>query len=304
MRRWAVCLLLLLALLPAALSAQTQAAPLDQAAFWSLLQQTDQQVQAALDQGAAVNPDLLASWQSVSGVRVGAALVVLDLRWITEPLASGDPARLKTLDQHVRALLDYHAQTLAEATQGGASQAALDQVLRDPRFQYTDLTPTPIPTAQPDTQSTPVEAPSGLAQMLLVAGGVILVIAFLVFLLRRLNVTPVALDSGTASDEPTTSDAASDRAADFASTREYRSAIRYLYLACLLRLDERGLIRYDATLTNREHLRQVSQQPQLYDLLRSVVNAFEDVWYGYAAVDESFYQQFRREIDQLDRLVL
>ena len=81
--------------------------------------------------------------------------------------------------------------------------------------------------------------------------------------------------------------------------RDYRSAIRYLYLASLLMLDEHGLIHYDRTLTNREHLRQVAGDPELADALRPVVETFDDVWYGFASVNETIYQEFRANVERL-----
>jgi hypothetical protein len=178
-------------------------------------------------------------------------------------------------------------------------------VLQDSRFQYGAVTPTPIPTRPPQVDLQPAtEAVSpGLSQVILIAAGVIAVAAFLLYFARGLSVTPVDLPANaSANEEPTSAAQAVDVAANFAAARDYRSAIRYLYLASLLHLDERGFIRYDSTLTNREHLGQVREQPQLYELLRSVVNVFEDVWYGYASVDERVYQQYRQNIDRLQRL--
>jgi len=69
-------------------------------------------------------------------------------------------------------------------------------------------------------------------------------------------------------------------------------------------LDERGLIRYNPTLTNREHLQQIANKPQLVERLRPVVNTFERVWYGFAPVDEALYQEFRRNVESLERGVV
>jgi hypothetical protein len=129
------------------------------------------------------------------------------------------------------------------------------------------------------------------------------VIAVFLYFARGLQIQPAALDDGASPDEPATSSGAVDRAAEFAAAHDYRSAIRYLYLSSLLLLDERGLIHYDSSLTNREHLRQVHNRPQLHDLLRGIVNVFEDVWYGYASVDEAFYQQYLQHIHQLWQFV-
>ena len=68
-------------------------------------------------------------------------------------------------------------------------------------------------------------------------------------------------------------------------------------------LDERGVIHYDSSLTNREHLRHIKDKPQIYDVLRQVINAFEEVWYGYLPVNEAYYQRFRQQVDELKRMV-
>lgn len=58
--------------------------------------------------------------------------------------------------------------------------------------------------------------------------------------------------------------------------------MRYLYLAALLRLDERGQLRYNRALTNREYLDRVQDNPHLQAALPPIVETFDRVWYGYA----------------------
>lgn len=299
---WA--LLLLLGLLPGIIHAQDSA--LDEAEFWARMQQTDALLQQALEQPdpTAIRTQALQLWQGVRQVRLSDAVIEVDMRWLTQPLSTGDAASLETLQHQVRALLDDHAQRVP-ITGNNLSLSALDDVLRDPRFQYTEVAPTPIPTQMPSIDLEPVaDAVSpGFSQILLVAAGMIVVIGVLLYFARSLQIQPAALENAASSHEPATSAHAVDLAASYASGHDYRSAIRYLYLSSLLLLDERGLIHYDSTLTNHEHLRQVREQPHLHDLLRRVVNAFEDVWYGYAPVDEAFYQHYVQHIDQLRRFV-
>jgi len=49
--------------------------------------------------------------------------------------------------------------------------------------------------------------------------------------------------------------------------------------------------------------RQLNVSRQVYDLLRRVINAFEEVWYGYLPIDEAYYQRFRQQVDELHRIV-
>jgi hypothetical protein len=274
---------------------------LGEAKFWALMQQTDTLLQQAL---AQPNPSpstarALQLWQGVRQVRLTDTAIDIDVQWITQPLATGDPEALRTLQQQVRALLNDHARLVPGAS--GLSLAALDEVLQDSQFRYVEVTPTPRPSLDLEPVANVVSP--GLSQVLLIAAAIAAVIAVFLYFARNLQIQPAALDDHASPDEPVTSTGAVDRAAGYAAARDYRSAIRYLYLSSLLLLDERGLIHYDSTLTNREHLRQVRSQRELHDLLRHVVNAFEDVWYGYAPVDETFYQQYLQRIHQLRQFV-
>jgi hypothetical protein len=74
-----------------------------------------------------------------------------------------------------------------------------------------------------------------------------------------------------------------------------------LYLASLLVLDEQQIIRYDAALTNREHLEQLHERPHVRELMAQVVTIFDRVWYGFAPADETLYRSFRQYLEQLRR---
>jgi len=92
---------------------------------------------------------------------------------------------------------------------------------------------------------------------------------------------------------------ASLRARQLSGSGDYRQAIRYLYLSALLLLDERGLLRYNRFLTNREYLRQVSNQPDLAGHLRPVIETFDRVWYGFQPVDQDSYNQYTEQVAAL-----
>ena len=64
-------------------------------------------------------------------------------------------------------------------------------------------------------------------------------------------------------------------------------------------LDERGLLRYDRSRTNREYLRSVSSKSQLATPLRDVIDVFDRVWYGFESVDEQTYQSYLQHVDEL-----
>ncbi|MCB0035384.1 MAG: DUF4129 domain-containing protein, partial [Anaerolineales bacterium] len=101
--------------------------------------------------------------------------------------------------------------------------------------------------------------------------------------------------------EPLTSARALEQAQQLSDAGDFRTAVRYLYLSCLLSLEERNLLRYDRSLTNREYLRSVAHRPELFALLRDVVDVFDRVWYGFMPIDEETYQQYAVRVQTLQR---
>jgi len=142
----------------------------------------------------------------------------------------------------------------------------------------------------------------GLGQ-LLSAAAVLAVAAVLIYALRGLflNFAPEARapDDDSAGDQDLTAASASRRAASLAEGGDHRSAVRYLYLAALLHLEEAGLLRYDRSLTNREYLRSLGARPELADRLRGVVDVFDRVWYGFDAIDDAAYAEYAARVAQL-----
>jgi hypothetical protein len=80
---------------------------------------------------------------------------------------------------------------------------------------------------------------------------------------------------------------------------DYRVAVRLLYLSTLLLLEERKLLCYDRTLTNREYLGQVADNPSLGEALRPVVDTFDEVWYGQVEPDAGGYEAYARQVDRV-----
>ncbi len=105
--------------------------------------------------------------------------------------------------------------------------------------------------------------------------------------------------NGNGAEKALTSDSAFEKAQTMSRGGDYRSAVRYLYLSCLLLLDERGLLRYDHFKTNREVLRSVSGSTELAQPLQDVVEIFDKVWYGYHTLDESSFQHYSQRVEEL-----
>lgn len=108
-------------------------------------------------------------------------------------------------------------------------------------------------------------------------------------------------DDEDAHGVPLTADAALHRAQELSTGGDYRTAVRYLYLSTLLLMEERGLFRYDRSLTNREYLRRVAHDPALSAILQDVVDVFDRVWYGYQPLDELTYQRYANTVETLKR---
>nr|WP_255603998.1 DUF4129 domain-containing protein [Oscillochloris sp. ZM17-4] len=106
-------------------------------------------------------------------------------------------------------------------------------------------------------------------------------------------------------DDPEAGLSAGDAALNasaLARSGDYRRAARLLYLSSLLWLDERGRLRYDRALTNREHLDRLGDDPALRERLRPVVETFDRVWYGDMPLDATGYAAYEGEVAALREL--
>jgi hypothetical protein len=133
----------------------------------------------------------------------------------------------------------------------------------------------------------------------------VLVAGILAYTLNRLFsdfVSEAALEANGNHEEPLSARTALNRADTLSKEGEYRSAVRYLYLSALLILDERGLLYYDRTKTNREYLRNLAGNARSAELLREVINVFDRVWYGFQPVDEETYQRYAAQVRELENL--
>jgi len=133
---------------------------------------------------------------------------------------------------------------------------------------------------------------------LLTVVGVSVLAAVIFFFVRGLRATLVSeVDLGEHVDGiEMSSSAALRQAQQLAAGSDYRSAVRYLYLATVLALDERGLLRFDQALTNREVLRQSSTHQRLRSELTPVVETFDQVWYGMQPISDEQYRQYEQHV--------
>jgi hypothetical protein len=104
------------------------------------------------------------------------------------------------------------------------------------------------------------------------------------------KVTRVIL--GEVVDDDATADSLLDGALRLAQAGEHRLAVRKIYIALLYEMDNRGVIRIDPALTNREYLRAVRAQLRLYPAMREMTDRFDEFWYGQRDVRADDYERF------------
>ena len=100
-------------------------------------------------------------------------------------------------------------------------------------------------------------------------------------------------------DKPASTAAAVEEGRQQLEEENYREAVRQLFLATLLVLEERGILQFDKTLTNYELLTKMHSNPNIMTTLRSVVSTVERVWYGYEPIASNDYEELVVKIDAL-----
>jgi hypothetical protein len=291
-----------------------EATPITVEAYWEMVGRARQ----ALTKMEALPADeirrqlngLAEEWEKVTAVefpdrrvaRVDSSHLAAELR--------ADPPDLDRLEKLLDALLQAHAQYPQEVFTLQDIEP-LKEILARPEFQWGQ------PSQAPDWFQRMLDAFYNFLERMtlgiqntvyygrvpLMIGAALLLLLSLLYISRNLSrslVREAELNAQSSEDEALlTSKGALQRAQTLSGQGDYRNAIRYLYLSSLLVLDERGLLRYDRSRTNREYLRSVSSQPELAAPLRDVIDVFDRVWYGFEAVDEQTYQSYAQHVDEL-----
>lgn len=200
-----------------------------------------------------------------------------------------------------------------EPTLPQLDEAALSQILNRPEFQYQPDEPNFLQRLWQDLRQAvedfflrlfPEESTLRLPlNNLIIILAAVLVLGVLAYALRGL-VSDLTADAAMSAEEelggePLTAELALQRAQELSTGGDYRTAVRYLYLSTLLLLEERGLLRYDRSLTNREYLRTVSHRPELAAILREVIDVFDRVWYGFQTLTANEYDAYAQRVETL-----
>lgn len=301
---------------------QADPAPISLHDYWDLMEHTrqivaglssmpEEKVRPALD-------ELVTQWQAVQQVQLeDGTLLTVDNSALIQALQSGNKARLSTIKSMVESLLEAHRQQPKELFTS-ADLKTLQKVLADPRFQWQEEQENPIskwlneqwmrfmrwlsglfgnpePATDAPSVSVSLDIIPILMTLMLV---VVLAYVFRSFFFDLVNESRLA-EEDDANSEPITAEQAFARAQSLSRGGDYRSAVRYLYLSSLLLLDERGMLRYDRSKTNREYLRSVSGQPELAEPLREVIDVFDNTWYGYHTLDEDSFKHYSDRVEEL-----
>lgn len=295
--------------------ANAEAPPISLADYWAKVEQTRAVV--AGEPTPAQLAALADEWTAISRVALpdGKTLPV-DHTFLAAQLRAKSPnlARLEQLLSRLLALRDGWT----HSPHAAADVAALQAILARPEFQWPEERPsflallwqkaldfiwTRLAPLLPDEVLIPLGG--NWSHYLLTVLGSLLLVVVLFFMMRQL-LGELAAESEIKQDPATgqeilTADLALKRARNLSKGGDYRSAVRYLYLSALLGLDERDLLRYDRSQTNREYLRSVAHLPQLAAILRDVIDVFDRVWYGYHALDEATYHRYAARVAELRR---
>jgi hypothetical protein len=230
---------------------------------------------------------------------------------------SRDPPDLDRL-QNLLTAWQAARTTWPEAQFAEWDEAALQTILSQPEFQYEIAEPTRLQRWLEDLQlrfwqwlseifpSFSTEGGIGnIANFLVTAVGILVLIVVLVYALRQL-LGDFASESAIRpedhlGDEIVTADTALQRAQQFSGEGDYRTAVRYLYLSALLLLEEKGLLRYNRSLTNHEYLRSLAHQPELAAVLHDIIEVFDRVWYGFHALEPTEYEWYAGRVELLKR---
>lgn len=82
--------------------------------------------------------------------------------------------------------------------------------------------------------------------------------------------------------------------------KEYRFAVRYLYLNCIKGLDLKNIIRYTNDKTNYEYVNEIKSN-ETSKIFKSLTLYYEQIWYGQMVFDESYFKQFKNQYHEFEQ---
>ena len=290
-------------------------AKIDEEDYWKLVQDSRASIQHLGEfSGEERNKplaDLASQWEAIVEIEVDGQVVPVDNGYLIQLLQAEqpDPEKIEGL---LTALLQAH-QTYPQRVFSSADLGPLHEILSRPEFTWQESAPNPVDTWLQQIWEAinrwlndifgerSFSIPLNQNWITLVASLLLATIFYFVFRTLFIDFTKETRlrNEGEDVSEPITSEAAFEKAQILSRGGDYRSAVRYLYLSALLIMDERGVLRYDRSKTNREYLRSVSKSPELSEPLEEVIEVFDNVWYGYHPLEGDSFKQYSDRVEEL-----
>ncbi len=303
---------------PSVLAASFPLSTIQDDEYWELVQSSRVAVSALATQPSdEIKKGLNAladQWEAVSAVEMDGQVIPLDNSYLIRLLRAEEPD-LKVIDGLLVIMQAEHEQAAQEVFSTDDLNS-LHTILTQPEFTWAE----PVRNPLNDWFQKIIDAINDLINDLLssifgnnpLSGSIntftvgivasIILAVILIFVYRTLFndfIKETQLNESEEGSEPLTSEAAFDKAQSLSKGGDYRSAVRYLYLSSLLLMDERGILRYDRSKTNREYLRSVANAPELAKPLGEVIEVFDNVWYGYHDLEEESFRKYSDRVEEL-----
>jgi hypothetical protein len=285
--------------------------------YWKQVEDTRQAIveleQIPLDEACTRLEAIALQWENLTSVALpDGSEMAIDYSYMISLLRDPQPD-LARIDHLLLSLL-AERDNFSQGPYTAGDHESLSRILAQPEFQWKE--PNSEPQSALEKLWQRIQKELGLlgsqlfdsegANIIFGAGAVLLLAAMLLVLLRKVLFGFVAearlAPRARTGDEYLSADSAFKRAQDLSLGGDYRSAVRYLYLSALLLLEERGLLSYDRTKTNREYLLSLRDQPELETPLQQVVEVFDRVWYGYQPLGDQDYHYYERQVGKLRQL--
>ncbi len=127
--------------------------------------------------------------------------------------------------------------------------------------------------------------------------GIIAIGIVLIFFIKQIRMNLIRdvddMETEIIEDHVRTEQAALAHAETAEASNDFRGALRYLYLSAVLHLQERGILPYDKSMTNREYLHQSQVDINLQKTLGPAVTVFDEIWYGHKPCDAETVANYR-----------
>lgn len=298
---WSSLLAAGMLLLGAVIVHAQETGPLPEVAYWELVSRTHEVV-ASADKLDAIS----AEWENLDAILLeDGRIMPIDTSYLAG-LLSAEPIDRTTIIGTLDAL-EATASTWRLRAANPAAADDLEIVLSRSEFDYSPQPPSLWATLWQRLRELLFGSETMDAFARLLAGiwpviAVAVIFGVAIYVVRSF-LTQFARQADLAGDDPyvpnLTVASARTRATERATDGDYRDAVRYLYLAMLLHLDEQGVLDYDRTRTNYEYVRSVRDNPAVAADLQAVVRVFDETWYGFHALSATAYATYAARINAL-----